>query len=299
MSHISTWYRHSPHMNKYSSRCQLAILSLVLCLAPSILNAQTYSLGPVSASLLQSQSYTVEIDGGETSYTSLQEIPVSPALGGQTMWNLFCLELGQSAPGGPGTPNTSEPYTILPLAQADMVPTLGQQGWAETDSGISITGIGNPTVAKLEQLYGFVFGSSYSNATSPFNINLQALGVGSSSNAAYGSAVFQLAAWQLTETDSYSAIASSGAFFITNPQNGGSADAGLISDADALLTAVSSSSAPSMNLDVLHSDTYQDYILPDPTGSLIAVPETGASAALLGAAAFIYALGFRRLRVDA
>jgi hypothetical protein len=282
-----------------SSRCRPAILSLVLCLAPAILKAQTYSLGPVSASLLQSQSYTAEIDGVETSYTSLQEIPVSPALGGQTTWNLFCLELGQSAPGGPGTPNTSEPYTILPIAQADSVPTLGQQGSEETASGVPISGIGSATAAKLGQLYGFVFGSSYNNATSPFNINLQALGVASSSNAAYGSAVFQLAAWQLTETDSYSAIASSSAFFITNPQDGGSGDPGLISDADALLTAVSNSSAPSMNLDVLHSDAYQDYILPDPTGALIAVPETGASSALLGAAALAFALGFRRFRVAA
>jgi hypothetical protein len=219
---------------------------------------------------------------------------VSPSLGNQSTWNLFCLELGQEAPGGPGTPNTSEPYTILTLNQANSVPSAGQQGSVEANAGIPITGIGAATASKLEQLYGFVFGTSYNNATSPFNINLQALGVASSSDPSYGSAAFQLAAWQITETDSFNAIASSGAFYITNPENNGSSDPGLLTDADALLTAVSQSSAAPMNLDVLHSDTYQDYILPDPTGALIAIPENGAASGILGAAALLFVLTRRR-----
>jgi hypothetical protein len=277
----------------------LAILSLVTVLFPSTSGAQTYSLGPVSASVLQSQAYTVVTDGGPASYAALQEIPVSPSLGGQSMLNLFCLELGQEAPGGPGTPGTAEPYTILTLAQADSVPTLGQQGSVETSSGIPITGIGSATAAKLDLLYGFVFGTSYSNAASPLNINLQALGVGSISDASYGSAVFQLAAWQVTETNSFSAIASSGTFTITSPLNNGAGDPGLLTDADALLTAVSHSSATPMNLDVLHSDTYQDYILPDPSGAFIAVPEPGVSSIVLGALALAYVFGRRRLQATA
>jgi hypothetical protein len=277
----------------------LAIFSLVAASLSSTSSAQTYSLGPVSASLLQSQAYTVVTDGGPASYTSLQEIPVSPSLGGQGTLNLFCLELGQEAPGGPGTPGTAEPYTILPLVQADSVPTVGQQGSVEASSGIPISGIGGATVSKLDLLYGFVFGTSYSNATSPLNINLQALGVGSISDASYGSAVFQLAAWQVTETNSFSAIASSGAFTITSPLNNGASDPGLLSDTDALLIAVSHSGAAPMNLDVLHSDSYQDYILPDPSGSFIAIPESGASSATLGVLALAYVFGRRRLQAAA
>jgi hypothetical protein len=279
-----------------------AIFSLALAIIPSITSAQTYSLGPVSASLLQSQAYTVEIDGDSpASYTALQEVPVSPSLGGQSTWNLFCLELGQEAPGDgtPGTNTSAEPYTILALAQADSVPSAGQQGSVEASAGIPISGIGGATALKLEQLYGYVFGSSYNNATSPFNINLQALNIGiSSSDPSYGSAVFQLATWQVTETDSFSSIASSGAFYITNPEKNGSSDPGLLSDADLLLTAVSQSSAPSMNLDVLHNDSYQDYILPDPSGEFIAIPENASSAAILGALCLAFVLG-RRLRCAA
>jgi hypothetical protein len=274
----------------------LAIFSLVTVSLPSISSAQIYSLGPMSASLLQSQTYTVVTDGGPASYAALQEVPVSPALGGQATWNLFCLELGQEAPGGPGPPGTPEPYTILPLVQADMVPSAGQQGSIEASSGIPISGIGSATAAKLDLLYGFVFGTSYSNATSPFDINLQALGAGSISDTSYSNAVFQLAAWQVTETNSFSAIASSGAFTITSPMNNGASDPGLLTDADSLLTAVSHSNATPMNLDVLHSDTYQDYILPDPNGAFIAIPETGGSAAILGVLALAYVFGRRGLR---
>jgi len=277
----------------------LAIFSFVTAYFPSMSRAQTYSLGPVSASLLQSQAYTVATDGGPASYSSLQEIPASPSLGGQSTLNLFCLELGQEAPGGPGTPNTAEPYTILTLAQANSVPTAGQQGSVEASSGIPISGIGNSTAAKLDLLYGFVFGSSYNNASSPLNINLQALGVGNIADAAYGSAVFQLAAWQVTETNSFSAIASSGAFTITSPLNNGASDSGLLTDADALLSAVSHSTATPMNLDVLHSDTFQDYILPDPSGAFVAVPEPGVSSTILGAVALAYVFGRRRLQVAA
>jgi hypothetical protein len=271
----------------------LAISSLLTGLLPSVASAQSYFLGPVSVSLLQSQAYTVVDDGGVASYAALQEVPVSPALGGQSTWNLFCVELGQTAPGDTG-PVSSEPYTILSLAQADSVPTSGQQGSVESASGIPITGIGAATASKLELLYGFVFGSSYNNTTSPLNINLQALGVGSIADHSYGSAVFQLAAWQITETNSFSAIASTGAFTITAPLQNGASDPQLLTDADALMAAVGHSSATPMNLDVLHSDAYQDYILPDPAGSFVAVPETGASSAILGALALTYVLGRRR-----
>jgi hypothetical protein len=78
--------------------------------------------------------------------------------------------------------------------------------------------------------------------------------------------------------------------------NDGASDPGLLTDADSLLTAVSHSNATPMNLDVLHSDTYQDYILPDPNGAFIAIPETGGSAAILGVLALAYVFGRRGLR---
>jgi len=180
--------------------------------------------------------------------------------------DLFCAELGQEFP------MTPMPYTILGASAADSIQVSGSQGQLDSLAGIGISGIGATRAANLSYLYGYAFGGGYS---------LQ---------SAYNQAVFQMAVWQLSHSDSFTLSTNSTGFYFSSPNV-----SSLISDTQALLTNVynNETSITQMTLDVLHSDTAQDYILPvDSNGNFVAIPEPSAWAAVVGLAS----LGFVLLR---
>jgi hypothetical protein len=282
----------------------LPLAILALGVSPSFSRAQTVTL--TGAPSLQSYSHYVTLGSDpaseETAYDALQEFTVSStmptSLEVPSPLNLFCIELGTDAPGTGNAPSTVT-YTILPLADAD-------QGRSSTSmdaySGIPSSGIGSATATKLEDLYGYVFGSSYTNA-SPLNITASQIGISGSpsyANSGYDSAVFQLAVWNVVETDSFSNIATSGTsgsgFYAYVPGfTPTPADATtLIADTDNLLSAVAAdSNVLPLNLDVLDASGAQDYILPDPTGSYLSItqiPEPAPTALILAAAACLVAV---------
>jgi hypothetical protein len=241
--------------------------------------------------VLSAENAQAQTASTPSGYDTLQEFTITPAdespssLGLPSQLNLFCVELGQDSP-GTGTQPSPTTYTILPIASADM---NNASGSVDAYAGIPASGIGTGTGLMLEQLYGYVF-PSYTGS-SPLNISFGALTLTGGSGAAYDSAVFQLAAWQIAETGGFSSIRTSGPGFFVS-----SAPGGLVQDADTLLAAVAAdSNVTPLNLDALHSDSGQDFILPDPSGSFIAIPEPGTYAAVLGTAALGFAL-FRRRR---
>jgi hypothetical protein len=278
-------------MNAKSTRTRF-LLVLPVVLLPTLAFAQSVSL---STPVLQTESYIVDLNGENASnqtlsvsgYDTLQEFTISTAdetpsnLGLPLQLNLFCTELGQSSPGSDSQPSPTT-YTVVPLTSADAGRSAAS---IDAYDGVPVTGIGSAMAAKLEKLYGYVFQNTYS-ASSPTNITFPSLTLTGGSGAAYDAAVFQLAAWQIAENNSFGNIGSSGpGFFVSG------APTGLVSDADSLLTAVSNASNVTLlNLDALHSSTGQDYILPDPTNSFIPIPEPGTYAAILGAFALCLAL---------
>jgi hypothetical protein len=261
--------------------------------APVLAGAQSVTLSTAS---LQSTAYQVDLSAENAAnqtassglgYDTLQEFAISSAdespvlIGLPLQLNLFCTELGQDSPGTGNQPSPTT-YTVVPISSADM-------GRASTSvdayAGVPSTGIGNGMATKLEKLYGFVF-PTYSSS-SPLNIGFGSLVMTGGSGAAYNSAVFQLAVWQVAETNSFANIQLAGPGFFLSSSN----TPGLVADADTLLQAVgSASNVTLLNLDSLHSATGQDLILPDPTGSLIPIPEPSAWALVLGAACLALAL---------
>jgi hypothetical protein len=260
---------------------------LGIAVMPGAAHAQLVSLSSLH---MQSNAYTATYDsmpaGSVEAYATAQEFAVSTAdtaLGLPSELNLFCVEAGQYAV-------TSANFSVISIEDAD-------EGRAsnsiEAYSGISSGGIGSlsgstlgGTALKLEQLYGYVFGSSYI-AASPLDIDLSPAGIHNS--AAYDSAVFQMAVWQVTETGTFNNIADSGSigsgFFVA------SASAGLVTDADTLLEAVDDDPEVALiHLDVLHNASSQDYILPDPMGRFVQVPEPAISALVLALASVALAL---------
>ncbi len=152
-----------------------------------------------------------------------------------------------------------------------------------TNPATETTGIGTDKANKLGLLYAYQFGSTYNPTalTSPQR------------------AAFQLAAWQILETDAFGPIntnTGNNVFTVTPTGATGSGGASryvptAISDADALLNSVAlDSSLTAMTLDALHSPTSQDYILP--VGSYTQIPEPSTYAAILA----LSALGFAVVR---
>jgi hypothetical protein len=267
--------------------CAFFVAGVGLALVPRAAHAQSVSLSSLH---MQSRDFIATYDsmpaGSVEAYATAQEFTVSTSdtgLGLPSELNLFCVEAGQYAV-------TSANFSIISIEDAD-------EGRAsnsiEAYSGVSPGGIGSlaggalgGTALKLEQLYGYVFGSSYT-AASPLNIDLSAAGIHNTS--AYDSAVFQMAVWQVTETGTFNNIAGAGTigsgFFVS------SASAGLMSDADTLLEAVNDDPEVALiHLDVLHNASSQDYILPDPTGRFVQVPEPAISALVLALASLALAL---------
>jgi len=239
---------------------------------------------------IESTSYTVTVDAGSApavaGYSTTQTFSAadqSPSsLGLPETLNLFCVELGQDASTSPLS------YAIDSIAQADMNRAPNS---IDADAGVPMSGIGADAGMRLEKLYGFVF-PTYSNS-SPLNVDLSAAGI--SGNAAYDSAVFQLAVWQVAETDSFGSISLAGPGFFAS-----SSTPTLLSDANQLLAAVASDpSVTPLNLDALTSSTNQDYILPDPNGSFTSIPEPSYFAAVTGGISIAAASLKRRRRFAA
>ena len=199
----------------------ISSLVLALALQPLLARSQTVTLMQTS---IESTAYTVTVDAGSApsvsgysttqSYSTTNQDPSS--LGLPDTLNLFCVELGQDASTSPLS------YGIVSIAQADMGRTTNS---IDADAGVPISGIGTDAGLKLEKLYGFVF-PTYNNS-SALNVDLSAAGI--SGSAAYDSAVFQLAVWQVAETDSFGNISLTGPGFFAS-----SATPTLLSDANQL-----------------------------------------------------------------
>jgi hypothetical protein len=243
---------------------------LTLALRPFAARSQTVTL---TQTAIQSTAYSATLDAGSapslSGYSTMQSFSTADqnpsSLGLPDTLNLFCVELGQDSSTSPLS------YAIDSIAQADMNRTPGS---IDADAGIPTGGIGADAGMKLEKLYGFVF-PAYTNS-SPLNVDLSAAGI--SGSAAYNSAVFQLAVWQVAETDSFGSIGTTGPGFFAS-----SSTPTLRSDANQLLASVASDpSVTPLNLDALTSGTNQDYILPDPSGSFTSIPEPSSFAAVIG-----------------
>jgi hypothetical protein len=197
------------------------------------------------------------------------------------MWptvDLYCVEISQYS--------ASDTYQVVPLQNADLNIVAGG-GSIDSLNGISTTigtnpatqttGIGTDKANKLGLLYAYQFGSTYKPTTLT---SLQ-------------SSAFQLAVWQLLETDAFGPINTNpGNNVFTVTPTGATSPGGAsqyvptaISDADALLNAVAlDSGLTPMSLDALHSPNSQDYILP--VTSYSQIPEPSTYAAILALAAF-------------
>ncbi|HXC02975.1 MAG TPA: PEP-CTERM sorting domain-containing protein [Opitutaceae bacterium] len=198
--------------------------------------------------------------------------------------DLYCVEVSQYSASGT--------YQVVPLQNADLNIVAGG-GSIDSLNGISTTigtnpstettGIGTDKANKLGLLYAYQFGSTYNPAALT---SLQ-------------SSAFQLAIWQVLETDTFGPIntnPSNNVFTVTPTGATGSGGASRyvaasITDADALLNSVAlDSSLTAMALDALHNPTSQDYILP--VGSYTQIPEPSTYAAILAVAT----LGFAMVR---
>lgn len=229
----------------------------------------------VELSLAEYQtSYTVYVNTQGASgspldvYSTMQTLSTSSQTTGlnlPTDIELFCVELGQDAPTSP------TPYSLLGAAAADSKQSGSDtQSPLDTLTGIGTSGIGPARATNLEYLYGYALGGSYS---------LQSV---------YNQAVFQMAVWQLSHSTSFTLSTNSTGFYFSNPNN-----SNLIGDTQTLLNDVYSheSSISAAELDVLHSGTAQDYILPvNSSGQFVPIPEPSACASLIGLASLGYAL---------
>jgi hypothetical protein len=211
-------------------------------------------------------------DTNQQLYSTVQTLMTSSQSGGLNLPSdiqLFCVELGQ------GAPTTATPYTLLGGASAISVQgSSDTRGQVDTLAGIGTLGIGSARAANLEFLYGYALSGGYSLLSE------------------YNQAVFQMAVWQLSHSDSFALSTNSTGFYFSSPNV-----ASLVTDTQTLLNDVYSNEATinPVTLDVLHSDTAQDYLLPvDSNGNLIAIPEPSAWAALIGLSSLGYALLRRR-----
>ncbi|HSY53751.1 MAG TPA: PEP-CTERM sorting domain-containing protein [Opitutaceae bacterium] len=203
--------------------------------------------------------------------------------------DLYCVEISQYSASGT--------YQVVPLQNADLNIVAGG-GSIDSLNGIATTigtnpatqttGIGTDKANKLGLLYAYQFGSTYT-PTALTSLQL---------------AAFQLAAWQILESDTFGPIntnTSNNVFTVTptgatSPGGASQYVPTAISDADSLLNAVAlDSSLTAMPLDALHSPTSQDYILPMTSYSQI--PEPSTYAAILALAAFGFAVVRRRRRL--
>jgi len=268
-----------PPMKTLFSLCVI-VGGFAFAILPSGSFAQSFDL----ALLSYNPSYTVWVNdtGAPGSsvdvYATMQTLTVSnqsPGLNLPATLKLFCVELGMAAP------RSGTPYTFLPAAAADSV-----QGGPDTRGALDVasiptTGIGSARAANLSLLYGYVFNGVYD----PANMNLTGLFSG---DAAFDQAVFQMAVWQLSHSDSFSLSASGPGFYLNNPNN-----SSLLAATQDLLTAVQAneSSITPMTLEALHSEAFQDY-------ALVPIPEPPTYGAILGFASFVFVL-IRRRRLAA
>lgn len=249
-----------------------------LLLVPLII-AGTASAQTVDLALAGYQTdYTVYVntqganDSPDNVYSTLQTLMTSSQGGGLSLpseISLFCVELGQPAPTSPTQ------YSLLGSSASDGVQgSSDTRGQLDTLAGIGTAGIGATRAANLEYLYGYAFGGGYS---------LQ---------GDLNQAVFQMAVWQLSHSDSFTLSSDSTGFYFSNPSN-----SSLIGDTQTLLTEVYNheSSITPQGLEVLQSDVAQDYLLPvDASGNFIPIPEPTVWAAAVGLVALVYALLHRR-----
>jgi len=252
----------APQQNSFPMHLKsLLLLVSVTALAslPSSASAQSVSLQLLS----YSSAYQVhgKVDNGITSreadvFATLQHLSAiswTPAQAGDpATLDLFCVELGQLAP------LSATSYTLLPLASADSAPN----DTFETIAGVGAAGIGGLRAQNLSLLYGYEFSSGYT----PLSLS------------ALNQAAFQLAVWKLSHDDNFNHVdVLAGSYFSA------SNNAALISATNALLDGVVANAGnfSAMSLNVLHSDTGQDYILP--TLVYTPIPEPSTYAAILGA----------------
>ena len=209
---------------------------------------------------------------------------------------VFCVELGQDAPGGNGTPGTSELYQIFTSNNASLVDNTNLAGIpnpqanvgpVEASAGITATGgIGSYRLGQLELLYGYAFGTK----------GALSAGYNPASLSAQEQVAFQLAVWKLAYEGTPAAPAT---LFSTS---GGVSAPGLsvtgadsvIANANSLLSGVSADVgiAP-MALDALNNGTYQDFLAP--ASSFTQIPEPPTYATMLGVLTLSFVL-LRRWR---
>ena len=226
-----------------------------------------------------------------TSYTQATVPALQHFTTSNSMWptlDLYCVETSQHAASGT--------YQVVPLQNADLNIVAGGgsidslNGIATTigtDPAIETTGIGTDKANKLGLLYAYQFGCTYDPTV-----------LTSLQNSA-----FQLAVWQVLETDAFGPIDTNpdnNIFTVTPTGATGPGDASqyvatAICDADGLLNSVAlDSGLTAMPLDALYSPTSQDYILP--AGSYAQIPEPSTYAAMLALAALGFALVRRSRR---
>lgn len=196
---------------------------------------------------------------------------------------VFCVELGQDAPGGNGTPGNAELYQIFNSNNLGLVDNTNLAGIPNPQSTVgpveasaSITatgGIGPYRASQLELLYGFAFGVN----------GVLSSGYNPAGLSAKNQVAFQLAVWKLA----YEGTPGSPATLINSV--GGISMPGLsitgadgeIATANSLLSAVSADAGITpMALDALNNGTYQDYLAP--SSLFTQIPEPPSYAAMLG-----------------
>jgi hypothetical protein len=300
-------------MNKVNSPACRPLFSwvLLLALAPFTSKSMSQTSDGAVDLMLQGvdETYVVNLyengnHAGPGYAAALDVAATDPGAGSAVLpsgsYYLYCVELGQDAAGGYGTPNSPETYHILdsgslgyvdstnlafePNAQANVGPM-------ESAAGITATGgIGAYRAGQLELLYGYAFGSS----------GVLSSGYNPASLSAQDQVAFQLAVWKLA----YEGTQGSAATLYSNP--GGSSVPGLsvtgvnglIASANSLLQGVADDKGITpMALDALNNGTYQDFLIP--ASLLTQIPEPSAYAAILSLVTLVFTLIRRRLSTTA
>ena len=156
---------------------------------------------------------------------------------------LFCIELAQNI-------YLNSTGNFFSVVSADQ----GSSGGPFSPLGAAIpnTGIGAARSGNLEVLYAHKFGTVYNPGALS---DTEKLG-------------FQLAVWELSHDDNFNLLSGTGnEFWITTPIDAA------ISEAQALVSWVQANAtgAQKMQLNALHSDTIQDFLVPIPEPSFYAL----------------------------
>jgi hypothetical protein len=249
-----------------SVSAQSVTLSLAI-VTPTITEENNPAFFPTVSGHDGDMAFSNEFDGIRSFFLSDQSglTGVYP-----TQISLFCMELAQD-------------ITFCPAKNVYTVESLqfGSSGIATgLSANIGLSGIGAERATNLELLYAHVFGSTYDTRVLTTAAELEG---------------FQLAVWKLSQDDGFTLTAPgnpSKNFWITGA--GPLTDAGALDQAQLYLTWVESNpNGPLMALDSLHSATSQDLIIPA-SSVFTQVPENSLNAAILGCAAFGFALWRRR-----